>query len=75
MSGKTVIYQTYENIYEATYARDVLKENGIESFIASDSTLPATISIYNQNYGIRLYVFEEDLERVKGILENTENNQ
>ena len=75
MDGKTIIYQTYESIYEATYARDTLKENCIESFIASDSTLPSTLSIFNENYGIRLYIFEKDRDRVSDILDNSSTSE
>ena len=38
--GKTVIYKSYDNLYDAMYAKDILKANGIESFISDDSMLP-----------------------------------
>ena len=53
MKDQTVIYKSYDNMYKAMYERDFLRENGVESFLSEDSTLPLdpTLTLFSYTAG------------------------
>jgi len=68
MSGKTIIYKSYDLYYDAIYARDILKQNGIESFLSDVSMIPLGAAVSESMGGTKLHIFEADLPRVEEIL-------
>lgn len=71
--GKTVIYKSYDNLYDAMYAKDILKANGIESFISDDSMLPLNPIVSGKSWGTKLHIFEKDIALVENILKEIKN--
>ena len=65
--GKTVIYKSYDNLYDAMYA------NGIESFISDDSMLPLNPIVSGKSWGTKLHIFEKDIASVENILKEIKN--
>ena len=68
MDGKTIIYKSYDLYYDAIYARDVLKQNGVEAFLSDDAMLPLGAAISESMGGTKLHIFENDLQKVEEIL-------
>lgn len=64
-----------ENAIEANRYKQVLLENGIQSYIANELTIQSDWLLSNALGGIRLQVFENDLEAASKILEDFENNE
>ena len=63
-----ITYQSYYDPMLARIIRTKLEDNGIACYIADENTLAAN-PIYNQAVGgIKLKIFERDLERVNEIL-------
>ena len=69
-NDKTTIYRSYENLYDAIYARDLLKESGIESFVSDDSMYPLSPIVSDGSWGTKLHIFEKDLDKVDEILKS-----
>lgn len=64
-----------ENAIEANRFKQVLLENDIQSYIANELTIQSDWLLSNALGGIRLQVFENDLEAASKILEDFENNE
>lgn len=64
-----------ENAIEANRYKQILLENGIQSYIANELTIQSDWLLSNALGGIRLQVFENDLEAASKILEDFENNE
>ena len=73
MKDKTIIYKSYDLYYDAIYARDILKQNGIESFLSDDAMLPLGAAVSESMGGTKLHIFEDDLPKVEEILSSIEN--
>ena len=67
---KTIIYRSYDNLYDAIYARDFLRESGIESFVSDDSMYPMSPIVSEGSWGTKLHIFEKDKAKVDEILSN-----
>jgi DNA-directed RNA polymerase subunit RPC12/RpoP len=68
MEDKIVTLTSYYDPMEAQIVRGRLEANGISCFIADDNTLAAN-PFYNQALGgIKIKVFEHDLEKCREIL-------
>jgi len=68
MKGKTIIYKSYDLYYDAIYARDVLKQNGIEAFLSDFGMMPLSPAVTESMGGTKLHIFEDDLPKVEEIL-------
>jgi hypothetical protein len=68
MNGKTIIYKSYDLLYDAVYARDTLKQNGIEAFISDEGIIPLSVAVSASMGGTKLHIFEDDLQKVEDIL-------
>jgi len=68
MKDKTIIYKSYDLYYDAIYARDILKQNSIESFLSDDAMLPLGAAVSESMGGTKLHIFEDDLPKVEEIL-------
>lgn len=75
MNDKTIIYKSFDNLYDALYVKNMLKENEIESFISDDSMLPLNPIVSGKSWGTKLHVFEKDIERIEQILNELNNNK
>jgi len=68
MDRKTIIYKSYDLYYDAMYAKDILEQNGIESFLSDESMIPLGAAVSESMGGTKLHIFEDDLSRVEEIL-------
>ena len=68
MDGKTIIYKSYDLLYDAAYAKDVLEQNGIESFLSDFGMMPLSPAVSESMGGTKLHIFEADLQKVEEIL-------
>lgn len=68
MSDNMTVIQSFNSEVEAQMAQGRLESAGIESIVTSDDC--AGLHPHLQSvYGVKLLVFEEDLERAQAILE------
>jgi hypothetical protein len=66
--GHIITFQTYYDPVLAHIVRARLEANGIDCFVSDENTLVAQ-PFYNQAVGgVKLNIFESDLERCKAIL-------
>ena len=76
MDDKLVTLEKYDTLFEAEFAKDLLKENGIKAMVVGDSLkdiLPVDGMIY-----VLLKVFASDVDNAKNILkthQHTENGE
>ena len=73
--SKLIRIKYYESPIEANRDKQILLENGIESFIANEQTIQSDWLLYQAIGGLQLQVFEEDVEKAKEILQNFEENE
>jgi len=67
-NDKIITFENYYDVMLAHIIRSKLEDNGIPCFIADENTITAN-PIYNQAIGgIKLKIFERDLERCRAIL-------
>ncbi|WP_419870033.1 putative signal transducing protein [Chryseobacterium sp. CT-SW4] len=64
-----------ENAIEANRDKQILEENGIQSFIANEQLIQSDWLLSQAVGGIQLQVFEDDLEKAKEVLENYKENE
>ncbi len=67
--SKLVRIQYYENAIEANRDKQILAENGVQSFIANEQTIQSDWLLSQALGGIQLQVFEDDDEKAKEILQ------
>ena len=66
--SKTITLRQFENIIDAQVAVDILKQNGLNSFVSNElgaqlyPLFPSSVS------GVCLHVFEHDKERAEELL-------
>ncbi|BEG98884.1 DUF2007 domain-containing protein [Bacteroides sedimenti] len=65
---KTVLLSALENSFQASVLRDVLSNEGIESFLRNETLSGILGNI--PNFQIEIYVFEDDYEKASEILKN-----
>ena len=73
--SKLIRIKYYESPIEANRDKQILLENGIESFIANEQTIQSDWLLSQAIGGLQLQVFEEDVEKAKEILKNFEENE
>ena len=67
---KLIRIKYYESAIEANRDKQILLENGIESFIANEQTIQSDWLLSQAIGGLQLQVFEENVEKAKEILRN-----
>ncbi|MDR3326707.1 MAG: DUF2007 domain-containing protein [Prevotellaceae bacterium] len=67
MEDRIINIKSYENLYDAGYARDFLKENGIEAFVSGENTAQL-YPVFSSSFGVRLNIFARDKERAEELL-------
>lgn len=65
---KTVLLSALENSFQASVLRDVLSNEGIESFLRNETLSGILGNI--PNFQIEIFVFEDDYEKASEILKN-----
>ncbi|MDR6527558.1 putative RNA-binding Zn-ribbon protein involved in translation (DUF1610 family) [Chryseobacterium rhizosphaerae] len=65
----------HDNALEANRDKQILAENGINSFIANEQLIQSDWLLSQAVGGIQLQVFENDLERAKQILQDYKYNE
>jgi hypothetical protein len=68
MSDSMVVVQTFSSEVEAQMAKGRLESAGIESMVSSDDCAGMHPHL-QRAYGVKLLVFEENLEQAQEILE------
>ncbi|SHG73731.1 putative signal transducing protein [Chryseobacterium oranimense] len=70
-----VRFKFYESALEANRDKQILAENGVNSFIANEQLIQSDWLLSQAVGGIQLQVFEDDLEKAKEILKNYNDNE
>lgn len=70
--GKVIVLRTFDSLAEATYVKDMLEQNGIESFISNEAMSQLYPFFSSSVSGIPLHILEEDLARANEILNDLE---
>jgi len=67
---KIIVFQTYYNPIEANIVKSRLLDSGVQCFLSDENTI--TINpLYTQALGgVKLHLFEKDVELAKSILED-----
>lgn len=73
MNDRTTVYSTYYNPMEANIIRAKLEDSGFACFLADENV--ATLNpLYNQAIGgVKLIVFERDVEAINELLKEDSN--
>lgn len=75
MEDKTITLTSYYNLMEAEITRGLLEANGISCFLADDNAIAAN-PFYNQALGgIKIKVFERDVEKCREILAHSDEQE
>ncbi|MDH6250785.1 putative RNA-binding Zn-ribbon protein involved in translation (DUF1610 family) [Chryseobacterium sp. H1D6B] len=70
-----VKFKFYETALEANRDKQILSENGINSFIANEQLIQSDWLLSQAVGGIQLQVFEEDLEKATQVLLDYSKNE
>ena len=70
-----VKFKYYTNSLEANRDKQILKNNGLESFIANEQTIQSDWLLSQALGGIQLQVFEDETEKATEILKNFLENE
>lgn len=70
-----VRFKFYETALEANRDKQILAENGINSFIANEQLIQSDWLLSQAVGGIQLQVFEDDLEKAGQILQDYKENE
>lgn len=73
--SKLVRLKHYYSAIEANRDKQILAENGIDSWIANEQTIQSDWLLSQAIGGIQLHVFEENLEISKEVLQNSIDNE
>jgi hypothetical protein len=69
-TDKIVIYQTFDTVTSAYIIKGLLDSQGIQNFLG-DENIASLYPIFNPAIGgIRLYVFEKDVERIDELIKS-----
>ncbi|CAH0278496.1 DUF2007 domain-containing protein [Chryseobacterium sp. WG14] len=70
-----ILLRFHDNALEANRDKQILAENGINSFIANEQLIQSDWLLSQAVGGIQLQVFENDLEKAKQILQDYKDNE
>lgn len=73
MEDKLVTLKNYETMVEAMFDQEILKENNVESSINNENAVELMPMFGEIDNGLRLLVFENDVEKATKILEDYES--
>ena len=63
-------FKYYNNSLEANRDKQILANNGVQSFIANEQTIQSDWLLSQALGGIQLQVFEDEVEKAQEILKN-----
>ncbi|RMZ59243.1 DUF2007 domain-containing protein [Chryseobacterium nematophagum] len=72
--SQLITFQFYETALQANREKQILAENGINSYIANEQLIQSDWLLSQAVGGIQLQVFEEDIEKAKQILQEYKDN-
>jgi len=70
MTDKVVALKIYQNLANAYLDNEILKENGIESFVGNQQVVELYPMFSDIDEGLKIYVFEKNYEKALKILED-----
>ena len=70
MKDKVVALKIYDSLANAYLDNEILKENGIESFVGNQQVVELYPMFSDIDEGLKLYVFEKNHEKALKILED-----
>lgn len=70
-----VQFKYYANSLEANRDKQILANNGLQSFIANEQTIQSDWLLSQALGGIQLQVFEDEVEKAQEILKNFLDNE
>jgi len=73
--SKLVRFKFYETALEANRDKQILAENGVNSFIANEQLIQSDWLLSQAVGGIQLQVFEEDTEKANAVLQDYKDNE
>jgi hypothetical protein len=74
MEDKLITLKNYETMVEALFDQELLRENNIDSSINNEDSVELMPMFGELNEGLRILVFEKDLENAIKILEDYNNS-
>jgi hypothetical protein len=74
MEDKLVTLKNYETMVDAMFDQELLRENNIESSIYNEDTVELLPMFGEINNGLRIVVFQKDIEEATKILEDYKNS-
>ncbi|CAA7194044.1 putative signal transducing protein [Chryseobacterium potabilaquae] len=72
--SQLITFQFYETALQANREKQILAENGINSYIANEQLIQSDWLLSQAVGGIQLQVFEEEVEKAKQILQEYKDN-
>jgi len=69
MEDKLMTLKNYENMVEALFDQELLRENNIESSINNEDAVDLLPMFSDMNSGLRIMVFEKDYATALTVLE------
>jgi hypothetical protein len=69
-TDKIVVYQTFSDPINANIVKGLLDSQGIECFLADENIVTLNALYSNAVGGVKLNVFEKDVERISALLES-----
>jgi hypothetical protein len=74
MEDKLITLKNYENMVEALFDQDLLRQNDIESSLSNEDTVDLLPMFSDTNNGLGIVVFEKDFEKALKVLEEYKNS-
>ena len=69
MNDKVVALKNYKNLANANLDNEILKENGIDSFVGNQQVVELYPMFQDIDEGLKIYVFEKNYEEALKVLE------
>lgn len=74
MEDRLITLKNYENMVEALFDQDLLRQNNIESSLSNEDTVDLLPMFSETNNGLGIVVFEKDYEKALKVLEEYKNS-
>jgi len=68
MEDKIVALKDYKSLANANLDNEILKENGIESFVGNRQVVELYPMFKDIDEGLKVYIFEKDFEKASKLL-------
>lgn len=67
---KIIALRDYKNLANANLDNEILKSNGIQSFVGNEQVVELYPMFNDIDEGLKIYVFEKDYEQAQSLLTN-----